>query len=395
MKEVKMKLQFRLITLLFLIVMVCACSRDSDSGTATVEDSNAAIKTSGDLVDEQATVSPAKSNEAATESVSAAKPLRKLILMTHDSFSISSDVISIFEKEHHAEVVFLKSGDAGESLNKAILSKNNPLADVFYGVDNTFLSRALAADIFIPHDSPHLKDMEPELMLDASHRLLPVDFGDVCINYDRNWFKTHDVPPPAMLEDLIKPRYKGLLVVENPATSSPGLAFLLTTISRFGETGYLDFWKKLKDNDVWITSGWKEAYWGKFSAASDGDRPLVVSYASSPAAEVFYAEEKPSQSPTGVVIDHGAAFRQIEFAGILKGTKEESLAAALMDFLLSPVFQADIPLQMFVFPANQKASLPEVFQNHAEITSAPATLSAESISKNREHWLSRWTELML
>lgn len=391
-----MKLQFKIISLLFLVFMVCACSRDNDKVTTAVEDeSPASVESSTASTVDPSAKSSEESAQGAVKTAATTQPLRKIILMTHDSFSISAEVIALFEKTHHAEVVFLKSGDAGEALNKAILSKNNPLADVFYGVDNTFLSRALAADIFIPHESFHLADVDPLLILDDSHRLLPVDFGDVCINYDRDWFKTHDVPPPVMLEDLIAPRYKGMLVVENPATSSPGLAFLLTTISRFGDPGYLDFWKQLKDNDVRITSGWKEAYWGKFSAASDGNRPLVVSYASSPAAEVYYAEDKPTQSPTGVVIDHGSAFRQIEFAGILRGTKETALAAALMDFLLSPVFQADIPLQMFVFPSNQKAALPAVFQNHAKITSTPATLSAERIRENREKWLSSWTELML
>ena len=331
----------------------------------------------------------------AADPPSSTVPIREITIMTHDSFSVSGDVIALFEKKHHAKVSFLKAGDAGEALNKAILSKNNPLADLFYGVDNTFLSRALEAGIFIPHDSPFLVHVDDALELDKTHCLLPVDFGDVCINYDRRWFKAHDLTPPTCLEDLVKAPYKDLLVVENPATSSPGLAFLLATISRFGEDGYLRFWQQLKKNGVLITNGWKEAYWGKFSAASEGRRPLVVSYASSPAAEVFYAEEKLTQSPTGVVITHGSAFRQIEFAGILKGTKQEKLAGELLDFLLSTAFQSDIPLQMFVFPANGEARLPEVFREHAVITSDPATLPTRKISEKRELWLARWTELML
>jgi thiamine transport system substrate-binding protein len=367
-----MKRRYGLLLLLLSAFIMCGCSRDNEK----------------EAVDATPSVSQAA---PASES----QEVQEITLMTHDSFSVSGEVLAIFEKAHNAKVIFLKAGDAGEALNKAILSKNNPLADVFYGVDNTFLSRALAADMFLPHPSVHLADMHDSLKLDPSHGLLPVDFGDVCLNYDRKWFKTHDMVPPTMLEDLLKSQYKGLLVVENPATSSPGLAFLLATISRFGETGYLDFWKQLKANDVLITSGWKEAYWGKFSAASDGDRPLVVSYASSPAAEVFYAKEKPVQSPTGVVIGHGSAFRQIEFAGILKGTDQETLAGELLDFLLSPPFQTDIPLQMFVFPANDKAVLPEVFLKHAQITPEPATLSSDMIQAKRDLWLKQWTELML
>ena len=320
---------------------------------------------------------------------------KMITLMTHDSFSVSEAVVEQFEKENNAKIQFLKSGDAGEALNKAILSKNNPMADLFYGVDNAFFSRALREDLFIPYDSPQLKYVHDALKLDPKNRLLPMDFGDVCLNYDKAWFMTHHIAPPTMLEDLIKPEYKGLLVIQNPATSSPGLAFLLTTISRFGEPAAFDFWKKLKGNNLLVTSGWKEAYWGKFTAASDGDRPIVVSYASSPPAEVHFAEKKPNEAPTGVVTDHGAAFRQIEFAGILKGCRNIELAQKMIDFLLSKPFQEDIPLQMFVFPANRNTELPEVFKKHAVITSEPATLPADLIDEKRELWIEAWTELIL
>ncbi|MCG8614673.1 MAG: thiamine ABC transporter substrate-binding protein, partial [Desulfobacterales bacterium] len=213
--------------------------------------------------------------------------------------------------------------------------------------------------------------------------------------YDIAWFKEKNLTPPAMLEDLVKPEYKGLTVVQNPATSSPGLAFLLATVSRFGEDGYLKFWEDLKANDVLVKNGWKEAYWGEFTAASEGRRPIVVSYASSPAAEVFFADPKPDTAPTGVVIENGAAFRQVEFAGILAGGKQMELAQKGMDFILSRTFQEDIPLQMFVFPVNTMAALPAVFEAHAKITKTPATLDPEQISNKRDTWIREWTETVL
>ena len=222
-----------------------------------------------------------------------------------------------------------------------------------------------------------------------------MDFGDVCLNYDIQWFKKNNQVPPVMLEDLIKPGYKGLTVVENPATSSPGLAFLLATISRFGQDGYLDYWQRLKANDVLVTNGWKQAYWGKFTAASKGDKPIVVSYASSPAAEVFYSKAKLDKAPTGVVVENGSAFRQIEFAGILKATPNMDLAKKTMDFILSKNFQEDIPLQMFVFPANKKAQLPDVFKKHASITKQPAVLDPQLIDTKRDVWIREWTEKVL
>ncbi|MBF0389282.1 MAG: thiamine ABC transporter substrate-binding protein [Desulfamplus sp.] len=319
----------------------------------------------------------------------------QITVMTHDSFSVSKDVVAKFERENGAKIVFLKSGDAGEALNKAILTKNNPIADIFYGVDNTFLSRAIKADIFIAYDCPMLKYIDDALKLDGSNRLFPVDFGDVCLNFDKKWFKDKNLSPPTMVEDLIKPEYKGLLVVENPATSSPGLAFLLTTISRFGEDSAFDFWQKLKNNNVLITNGWQEAYWGKFSAASKGDRPIVVSYASSPAAEVHFAEDKSIDAPTAAITNNGSAFRQIEFVGILKGSKKVELAQKLIDFFLSKSFQEDIPLQMFVFPSNKEALLPEVFKKNAVITKEPASLPYNQITEKREAWIEKWSEVML
>jgi len=318
-----------------------------------------------------------------------------IILMSHDSFNISEAVLREFELANQVRVQLLPSGDAGAALNQAILSKNNPLADVFFGVDNTFLSRALQADIFEPYESPMLSEIRDGLQLDAQNRLLPVDYGDVCLNYDKGWFAQKGIAPPHNLESLIAPTYKGLTVVENPATSSPGLAFLLTTIGHFGENKYLDYWRALRDNDVLVVDGWEEAYWGHFSAASDGNRPIVVSYASSPPAEVYFAKQPLEEAPTAAVTADESCFRQVEFVGILKGTAHRSLAEKLVDYMLSKRFQEDIPLNMFMFPANLNASLPEVFVKFAQIPGQTAVVPPETIEANRERWIEEWTEVML
>lgn len=334
------------------------------------------------------TASPATSTAAVTEPA-------VITLMTHDSFAVSEAVIAEFEAAHQVKVQLLPAGDAGSALNQAILSKNNPLADVFFGVDNTFMSRALAAGIFEPYPSPRLADIPDELELDPDHRLLPVDYGDVCLNYDKGWFAEQALEPPANLEALLEPAYRGLAVVENPATSSPGLAFLLATIGHFGEEGYLGYWRGLRDNQVLVVDGWEEAYWGQFSAASDGDRPIVVSYATSPPAEVYFAEKPLEEAPTAAVLADGACFRQIEFAGILTGTSQRQLAEKLVDFMLDRSFQEDIPLQMFVFPANQQAELPEVFVKFSATPGQPAYVAPEAIEQNREAWIRAWTETVL
>lgn len=324
---------------------------------------------------------------------------RTLTVMTHDSFSASKEVIAQFEAQCGCKVSFLKSGDAGLALNKAILSKANPLADVFYGVDNTFLSRALAGDIFEPYNSPMLAQIPATDKLDPSNRMLPVDYGYVNLNYDRAYFTEHKLAVPQTLRDLTKPEYKGLLVVENPATSSPGMAFLLTTVAAFGETGdytYLDFWKDLRKNDVLAVDGWDNAYNTRFSAGQGkGDRPLVVSYATSPAAEVFYASPQPAESPTGNILPAKQSFRQVEFVGILKGTKNLDLAQQWVDFMLGPVFQADIPLQMWVNPTRTGTALPEVFTKFAQTPTEPAAITPQQIETGRDKWMQAWTDAVL
>ena len=110
---------------------------------------------------------------------------------------------------------------------------------------------------------------------------------------------------------------------------------------------------------------------------------------------MFFAEETPDDAPTGVVLADGACFRQIEFIGILKGTQQRALAEKLIDFMLSQRFQEDIPLQMFVFPANQTAALPDVFLQHAEIPDNPALVSPDAIEDNREAWIDAWAETVL
>ncbi len=315
--------------------------------------------------------------------------------MTHDSFDISKAVMKQFTDETGISVEVFKAGDGGAALNQAILAKDAPLADVFYGVDNTFLSRALNNDIFIPYESPELANIPDGLKLDSKNRALPVDFGDVCLNYDKVWFAEKGLEPPQSLEDLVNPAYAGLTVVENPATSTPGLAFLLATIGHFGEDGYLNYWQQLKGNGTLISDGWEDAYWGQFSAASDGDRPIVVSYASSPPAEVYFADQPIDEAPTAAVVSDGTCFRQIEFAGILKGMKHETEAKKLLDFMLGQTFQEDIPLQMFVFPANQNAALPDVFVQHSQIPANPIVLNPDDIAEKRESWIEAWTDTML
>jgi len=330
----------------------------------------------------------------AARSSQAAEP-QTITIMTHDSFAVSEGVVKSFEDANNAKVVFLQSGDAGAALNKAILTKDAPLADLLFGVDNTFLSRALEAGIFESYDSPALQGIPTEFRLDASNRALPVDHSDVCINYDRAYFAGRNLPAPKFLEDLIKPEYKGLLVVENPATSSTGLAFLMATIAHYGDS-FTDYWQALRSNGVVVVDGWETAYYTNFSASSGrGPQPMVVSYASSPAAEVIFAETPLDDAPTASILGPDTCFRQIEFVGILKGTPNRLLAEKFVDFMLSKEFQEDMPLQMFVYPVNPNAVLPDAFVQYAQVPEQTAFLAPDEIAANRDQWIETWTDVVL
>lgn len=318
-----------------------------------------------------------------------------LTIMTHDSFAVSEEVVKTFENENNTKVTFLQSGDAGEVLNKAILTKDAPLADVLYGVDNTFLSRALDEDIFEPYASPELSNVPDAFKLDASNNALPVDYGDVCVNYDKNYFADNALVVPQSLEDLTKPEYANLLVTENPATSSTGLAFLMATVAHFGDS-YLDYWAALKENGVVVVDGWETAYYTNFSASSgQGPQPMVVSYGSSPAAEVYFAETSLNDAPTASILGPDTCFRQIEFIGILKGTQSRVLAEKFVDFMLGKQFQEDMPLQMFVYPVNLNAALPDEFIKYAQAPAQTAALSPDDIAANRDKWIQQWTDVMM
>jgi thiamine transport system substrate-binding protein len=320
-----------------------------------------------------------------------------VVLVTHDSFVVSKDVKAAFERDSGLKWRILQSGDAGEALTKALLTSGNPQGDVFFGLDNNLLSRALDGDLFEPYDPSRLEEVGPEYVLDPEHRVTPVDHGEVCLNYDKEWFRDHEAPPPTRMRDLTRPRFDGLLVVESPATSTPGLAFLLATIARFGENGWQGYWQKLRDNHVLVVDGWEEAYNVRFSgSAGNGSRPIVVSYASSPPAEVLFSTPRPKEAPTAVLGD--SCFRQIEFAGILRGARNEEGARELIDFMLSRRFQEDVPLSMFVFPVAKDAAVPPEFVKFVGPLSAPTApldMPPDEIGANRDRWIDEWTEIVV
>jgi thiamine transport system substrate-binding protein len=276
----------------------------------------------------------------------------------------------------------------------AVLAAGSPSADVMFGVDNTLVDKALAAGVFDPYESTQAASLLGPLKQDPNvTKVTPIDYGDVCINIDDAWYANKGIAAPSTLADLVAPQYKDQLVVEDPGTSSPGLAFLLATIDRYGE-GWQDYWKALADNGVKVSGSWTDAYEGSFTrGGGSGDRPLVVSYATSPPAEIVYASDpKPEQPSTSVMTD--GCYRQVEYAGVLAGAANPEGARKVVDWLLSDTVQADVPLSMFVFPARSNVTLPDVFTKFAAKVEAPAQMDPAAVNAGLTQWLTDWGTVM-
>ena len=291
-----------------------------------------------------------------------------VVLVTHDSFAISDELKHEFEASYGYHLKIVKAGDAGAMTNKLVLTKEQPIGDAVFGIDNTLAPLADQNDL-----------------IDGS--LTPIDFGDVCMNYDIDWFQANGVRVPTGIAQLTSTTYKNLTVVENPNTSSTGMAFLATTVAKFGDPGYLDYWKALKANGVKVVAGWEDAYYTDFSGSSGhGDRPIVLSYSSSPAYEV----RDNGKSQTASILND--CYRQTEYAGVLKGAKNSAGANALVDFLSSTSFQKAIPELMYVYPQMRSVELPETWAQFAP--KAQSVLGGQlDVVADRKNWLTAWSAL--
>jgi thiamine transport system substrate-binding protein len=311
--------------------------------------------------------------------------------VTHDSFALSKGILEDFTKQTGITVKVVQPGDAGVLTNQLVLTKDAPIGDLAYGIDNTYATRALDAGVFAAYTpTAAAADDAAKYQVDDSHRLTAVDMGDVCVNVDHQWFSQHKVAEPVTLEDLTQPAYKNLFVVPGASTSSPGLAFLLATIGAYGEDGWQGYWRKLVANGVKVDAGWSDAWSTDFSGGGgDGPRPIVLSYASSPPDTL---PEDGGDPRVGALLD--TCFRQVEYAGVLSGAKNPAGAQKLLDFLLSDEVQADIPGQMYMYPVSSAVELPAEWVKWAPLATKPFAVPADEITAKRAQWLSHYSEIV-
>lgn len=317
----------------------------------------------------------------------------ELRVLAHASFALPKPLLAQFEKDAGVTLRITKAGDAGEMLNKLILTRANPIADVVFGIDNVLAAKAQGAQVLDAYDDPSAKTPSSVTSVSLPAGLVPVDYGYVTLNYDKAWFAKKGLALPRSLDDLAQPAYAKLLVVQNPATSSPGNAFLLATIGGMGEDKAFAWWASMRANGVKVAKGWSEAYYTDFSH-SGGACPLVVSYASSPAAELFYGKTKLTEPPTASLSLPGGVFRQVEGVALVKGGKERAAAMKFMEFLRSPAVQQGLQTEMWMFPAD--AAVPRVEAlRHAVEPAAHDSPSAHAIADKNAQWVQRWTKVVL
>ena len=327
---------------------------------------------------------------AALGSASLAVSAQELRVLVHSSFSLPKPLLARFESEAGVKLSVIKAGDAGEMLNKLILTRAQPIADVVFGIDNALVVKAQAANVLDAYQGPASQRTTAAALPGG---VLAVDYGFVTLNYDRAWFARSGVPLPRTLDELTQAVYRNLLVVQNPATSSPGYAFLLSTIAGLGEEAAFDWWARMRANGLKVSKGWSEAYYTEFTR-NGGTRPLVVSYASSPAAEVFYSKEKISEPPTASLTLKGAVFRQVEGVALVRGGQQREAAQRFMEFMRSPPVQEALQTSMWMYAAEARTTRPEVMR-HAVEPAAFDNPGIEAIAARGADWVSRWTSVVL
>ncbi len=316
---------------------------------------------------------------------------RTVTVASHDSWAMSKGVLAAFTRQTGYTVRVEPNGDAGELTNKLVLTKGSPIADLAYGIDNTFASRAVDEGVLAPYAPGDLPASAASYALDdpaQAARLTPVDYGDVCVNADDAWFARHDLTPPRTLEDLTRPAYRDLFVTPGASSSSPGLAFLLATVARYGDA-WPAYWQRLMANGAKLTSGWSDAWEVDYTAGGGhGDRPLVLSYASSVPDTIPAGATRPT---THALLD--TCFRQVEYAGVLKGAANPEGARAFLDFMEQRRFQRALPANMYVYPVDAGAPLPAAWARFAKVAPKPFTVPPADVAANRDRWLRQWADI--
>ena len=311
-------------------------------------------------------------------------------LVVHNSFVDAKAFEKAASEATGYTVKVITAGDGGELTNKLVLTKGAPIADAFFGVDNTFASRLISNDVTQPITPTSLPARAARLAAEIAPGatalpLVPIDMGATCVNIDTAWFAAQGLAEPETFEDLADAKYKDLAVLIDPTASSTGASFMIATIAKFGENGFADYWKSLVANGARLAQGWSDAYYEEFTGGGNaGTRPIVLSYSTSPA---FTVNEAGSESTTRALL--GTCSTQVEYAGVLKGAKHAKGAEAVVNYLLSSEFQSSIPDEMYMYPVDEALLLPGSWATFAPLPAEGTThdLAPAKIEAGLPGWL--------
>jgi thiamine transport system substrate-binding protein len=314
-----------------------------------------------------------------------------LVVYTYDSFvswGPAGELKEVFEARYDCNLEFVTAGGGKATLSRLLAEREagGTDADLFMAEVND-VPRVATYDLFLlvtVEDIPNIAFVPQDLLLAQTAGLIPYEYGYITLTYDSQVLSEEDLPE--RLEELADPRYKGMLVCEDPRTSSTGFSFLLWTIARFGEEGYLDFWRSLDPTLLTITQGWSEAW----TLLTHGEAPIVVSFSTDTAYGAMYEDSLRYRA----FAPGGEGYRTVYGVGIVRETDHPELAKGFIDLLLSKEIQELLPRTEIMFPANEMAELPEEYQEHAVIPSDPLMLPLEIVGARMDNWLHDWARVI-
>jgi thiamine transport system substrate-binding protein len=302
----------------------------------------------------------------------------KLTIYTYDSFVSEWGPGPIIEKQfeetYQIDLELVAVDSAATLLNKVILEGSNTKADIILGLDMNLFESAKKSNLF---DNHSLADLNDKLNLPInweSKLFVPYNYGYFAFVYNNKNLKN----APKSMDELINST-DARIVIQDPRTSTPGLGLLTWMKALYGNDAQSK-WKKLNKKIISVTKGWTDAYYNFFMA---GEADIVLSYTSSPAAHIMFEENYDISAST---FEEGN-YISIEFAGILKSSRNKKMANNFLNFMISDDFQSVIPSTNIMYPVTN-VELPEAY-NKLEIPK-PLQLNPQDINDNKETWINEW-----
>ena len=303
----------------------------------------------------------------------------KITIYTYDSFV--SDwgpgpiIENKFEEKFNINIEFIAVDSAATLLNKIILEGDSTKADIVLGLDMNLYDKADKSNLFDNHSLVDLNEKIDLPVIWNSKKFVPYNYGYFAFVYNRKQITN----PPKSMQELIN-NTDARIVIQDPRTSTPGLGLLTWMKAIYGNNVSKE-WSKLNKKIIAVTKGWTDAYYNFFMS---GEADVVLSYTTSPAAHIMFED---NYDISAAIFNEGN-YISIEFAGILKNSKNKDIANEFLKFMISNEFQSVIPSTNIMYPVIKNINLPEAFDN-LKIPKG-LQLNPEEINTKKEIWINEW-----